>query len=196
MSVWLVVAAYAIGGIPFAFLLARLLAGTDVRYSGSGNIGTANVLRTTGASVALAVLALDLSKGYVVVFATHALGFDSVVQGAVAAAVVTGHMFPLWLKFRGGKGVAAACGAFTVLAPSAAVGATIIFVLGVWLTRYVSVGSMSAALFLTPLTYLTGASEAVVVSALVVAVLVLLRHRPNLQRLRAGHERRLGERSS
>ena len=196
MSIWLVVAAYAIGGIPFAFLLARLLGGTDVRYSGSGNIGTANVLRTTGASVALAVLALDLSKGYVVVFAARALGFDAVAQGAVAAAVVTGHMFPVWLKFRGGKGVATACGAFTVLVPTAALGATVIFVVGVWLTRYVSVGSMSAALSLPPLTYLTGASPAVVVSALGVATLVLLRHRPNVRRLRAGQERRLGERGS
>ena len=196
MGIWLVFAAYAIGGIPFAFLLARLLGGTDVRYSGSGNIGTANVLRTTGAPVALAVLALDLSKGYVVVFAARALGFDAVAQGAVAAAVVIGHMFPMWLKFRGGKGVATGCGAFTVLAPTAALGATVIFVVGVWLTGYVSVGSMSAALSLTPLTYLTGASPPVVVSALGVATLVLLRHRPNVLRLRAGKERRLGERGS
>ena len=154
MGIWLVGTAYIVGGIPFAFVLARRWGGTDVRYSGSGNIGAANVLRTTGASVALAVLALDLSKGYVVVFAARSLGADQVIQGLVAVAVVAGHILPAWLKFRGGKGVATACGAFAVLAPAAVLGAAVIFILFilvVWVTRYVSLGSMSAALALAPL---------------------------------------------
>ena len=196
MSIWLVGTAYIVGGIPFAFVLARRWGGTDVRYSGSGNIGAANVLRTTGASVALAVLALDLSKGYIVVFAARSLGADQVIQGLVAIAVVAGHILPVWLKFRGGKGVATACGAFAVLAPAAALGAAIIFILFVWVTRYVSLGSMSAALALAPLAYATASPPPVVVSALVVAILVVLRHTSNMRRLTAGCERRLGERGA
>ena len=196
MGIWLVGTAYIVGGIPFAFVLARRWGGTDVRYSGSGNIGAANVLRTTGASVALAVLALDLSKGYVVVFAARSLGADQVIQGLVAVAVVAGHILPAWLKFRGGKGVATACGAFAVLAPAAVLGAAVIFILVVWVTRYVSLGSMSAALALAPLGYATASPPPVVVSALVVAILVMLRHTSNIRRLTAGCERRLGERGA
>ena len=194
MSIWLVGTAYVVGGIPFAFVLARRWGGTDVRYSGSGNIGATNVLRTTGASVAFAVLVLDMSKGYVVVFAARSQGADQVVQSLVATAVVAGHILPVWLKFRGGKGVATACGAFAVLAPTAALAAAIIFVLIGGLTRYVSLGSMSAALALAPLAYATASSPPVVVSALVVAILVLLRHMSNMRRLYAGRERRMGER--
>ena len=154
------------------------------------------VLRTTGACVALAVLALDLSKGYVVVFAARSLGADQVIQGLVAIAVVAGHILPVWLKFRGGKGVATACGAFALLAPAAALGAAIMFILVVWVTRYVSLGSMSAALALAPLAYATASPPPVVVSALVVAILVVLRHRSNMRRLTAGCERHLGERGA
>ncbi len=186
--------AHVVGGMPFAFILARCWSGTDVRYSGSGHTGATNVLRTTGVSVALAVLALDMSKGYVMVLVSRSLGADEVMQGLVATAVVAGHIFPIRLKFRGGKGVAAACGSFAVLAPTAALGAVIIFALVVWVTRYVSVGSMSAAFALTPLVYATVSSPPVVVSALAVAILVLLRHGLNVRRLVAGGERRLGER--
>ena len=194
MSIWLVGTAYVIGGIPFAFVLARRWGGTDVRYSGSGNIGAANVLRTTGMSVALAVLALDMSKGYLVMFAARSLGADQVTQGMVAAAVVAGHIFPVWLKFRGGKGVATACGAFAVLAPTAALLAVVVFAVVVWLTRYVSLGSMAAALALAPAAYATASSPAVSASALIVSILVLFRHTSNVRRLYAGRERRLGER--
>lgn len=194
MSIWLVGTAYVIGGIPFAFVLARRWGGTDVRYSGSGNIGATNVLRTTGTPVALAVLALDMSKGYLVMFAARSLGADQVVQGMVAAAVVAGHIFPVWLKFRGGKGVATACGAFAVLAPTAALLAVVTFAVVVWLTRYVSLGSMAAALALAPAAYVTASTSAVAASALVVSILVLSRHTSNLRRLYAGRERRLGER--
>jgi glycerol-3-phosphate acyltransferase PlsY len=194
MSIWLVGTAYVIGGIPFAFVLARRWGGTDVRYSGSGNIGATNVLRTTGMSVALAVLALDMSKGYLVMFAARSLGADQVAQGMVAAAVVAGHIFPVWLKFRGGKGVATACGAFAVLAPISALLAVVIFAVVVGLTRYVSLGSMAAALALAPAAIATASSPTVAASALVVSILVLFRHTSNVRRLYAGRERRLGER--
>ena len=128
------------------------------------------------------------------VLASRSLGADEVMQGLVATAVVAGHIFPIWLKFRGGKGVATACGSFTVLTPTATLGAVIVFALVVWVTRYVSVGSMSAAFALTPLAYATVSSPPVVVSALAVAILVLLRHALNVRRLVTGGERRLGER--
>ena len=194
MSIWFVGTAYVVGGIPFGFILARYWGGTDVRYSGSGNTGATNVLRTTGASIALAVLALDMSKGYVMVRAARSLGADEMMQGFVATAVVAGHIFPIWLKFRGGKGVATACGSFAVLAPTAALSAAFIFALVVYVTRYVSVGSMSAAFALAPLAYATVSSLPVVVSALAVAILVLSSHASNVRRLVVGGERRLGER--
>lgn len=194
MSIWFVGTAYVVGGIPFGFILARYWGGADVRYSGSGNTGATNVLRTTGASIALAVLALDMSKGYVMVLAARSLGADEVLQSLVATAAVAGHIFPIWLKFRGGKGVATACGSFVVLAPIAALWAAFVFGLVVCVTRYVSVGSMSAAFALTPLVYATVSSLPVVVSALAVTILVLSSHASNVRRLVVGGERRLGER--
>jgi glycerol-3-phosphate acyltransferase PlsY len=122
-----------------------------------------------------------------------------VIQGLVAIAVVAGHIFPVWLKFRGGKGVATACGAFAVLAPAAALGAAvmfILFVLVVWVMRYVSLSAMSAALALAPLAYTTASPPPVVVSAVVLATFVVLRHSSNLRRLTARCERRLGERGA
>ena len=194
MSMWLIALAYLVGAVPFAFLLARYVGGTDVRYSGSGNLGAANVLRTTGAGTALAVLVLDISKGYAVVFLAQRQGADALIQGAVGVAVVAGHIFPVWLKFRGGKGVATACGTFAALAPTATLIALLTFAAVVWGTRYISLGSMAATLLLPPLVYVTGAPGAIVLSALGVASLVLVRHRTNMRRLSTGRERRLGER--
>jgi len=196
MSIWLITVAYLIGGIPFALLLARRMGGTDVRYSGSGNIGATNVLRTTGPSTALAVLTLDLGKGYAAVWLARSLGADVGVQGAVAAAVVTGHIFPVWLKFRGGKGVATACGAFALLAPTATLVGAAVFTLVAWLTRYVSLGSIATAALLPPMAYVTGSPSSVVVSALGVMLLVLVRHRGNVRRLYDGTEPSVGDRVS
>ncbi len=153
-------------------------------------------MRTAGASAAVAVLALDISKGYAVVWLARSLGAGPIVQGSVAAAVVAGHIFPLWLRFRGGKGVATACGAFAVLAPSATVIAVIVFAMVVSVSRYVSLGSITSAVLLPPLTYVMAAPMPTVVSALGVALLVLFRHRVNAARLYAGIERRIGQRIS
>lgn len=193
MDMWLIALAYLVGGVPFAFLLARQIKGTDVRYSGSGNIGAANVLRTTGIRAAVPVLVLDFSKGFGIVFLAQRLGIDPATQGIIGVAVVTGHVFPIWLRFRGGKGVATACGAFAALAPTASLAAVSAFAVIVWRTRYVSAGSMVAAVLLPPLAYATGAPGPIVLSALGVAVLVLARHRTNAQRLSSGREVRLGE---
>ena len=193
MDAWLVVVAYLVGGIPFAFLLARRVSGPDVRHVGSGNLGTTNVLRTCGKSTALAVLVLDVSKGSAAVLLARSMGADAAIQAVVAGGVVTGHVFPVWLKFRGGRGVATACGAFAVLAPVATLLAVATFALVVGTTRYVSLGSVTASLVLAPLVYLRATDSSLALAAAVVAVLVVWRHTSNLTRLLNGSERRLGQ---
>jgi len=194
MALSLVVAGYLIGTIPFALLVARWVAGTDVRNAGSGNPGAANVFRTTGRSTGLTVMALDISKGCAAVVVAGSLGADEATRAATGVAAVIGHIYPVWLRFRGGKGVATACGVFSVLTPLATALAVLVFVIVVWATRYVSLGSMIASLTLPSMAYLADAPGPFVVSAAAVAALILVRHRSNVSRLRAGTEMRFGER--
>src|SRR4029079_4305246 len=111
---------YAIGSVPFAFLVARRV-GIDVRVAGSGNVGAANVLRTSGASLGVTVMALDISKGVASVVAAYATVGTVPTMAAGGAAAVIGHIYPVWLRFHGGKGVAVAAGVFAVLAPVATI---------------------------------------------------------------------------
>ena len=195
MDAILVLAGYLIGAIPFALLLARRKGGTDVRRAGSGNVGAANVLRVAGAPLAVGVMALDLGKGCAAVLLARSAGATEATLAAVAGAAVAGHVFPLWLRFRGGKGVATAGGAFAVLAPAAAALAAAAFIGVVWLTRYVSLGSMVAAVVLAAAVPFTGAAAPVVACAAAVAALVLYRHRGNMARLHEGRERRISQRA-
>jgi glycerol-3-phosphate acyltransferase PlsY len=190
----LILNGYLLGSIPFAFLLARHWTGVDVRMSGSGNVGATNVLRLTTPSLGLAVLALDVAKGSTAVWVARAAGRGDLVCAAAGLAAIVGHVYPVWLQFRGGKGVAVACGVFSVLAPLVTAVAVGVFSAVVWATRYVSLGSVVASLALPPLAYGLGASAAVVVAASAAALLIVVRHRENLARVRAGTERRLGER--
>jgi acyl phosphate:glycerol-3-phosphate acyltransferase len=186
-------AGYLAGSVPFAFLLARRV-GIDVRKAGSGNVGAANVLRTTGAWRAVSVMALDVSKGAVAVFvADMALGASLAALAGVAAIV--GHIYPVWLRFVGGKGVAVAAGVFLALTPSATAIAFAVFLITVWITRYVSLGSAAATLTLPPAAAMLGAGDPVVGAAGGSAALILFRHRANLRRLLAGTERRMGARA-
>ena len=195
MDAMLVLAGYLAGAIPFALLLARRLGGTDVRRVGSGNVGAANVLRAASVPVAVSVMALDVGKGCAVVLLARSLGAAEATVAAVAGAAVAGHVFPVWLRFRGGKGVATACGAFAVLAPAATTLAAAAFIGVVWLTRYVSLGSMVAAVVLAAAVHFTGEPAPVVTCAGAVAALVLYRHRGNMARLHAGRERRITQRA-
>ena len=185
--------AYAIGSIPFAFLIATKLAGVDVRRVGSGNLGAANVYRTTRPALGFLVFGLDATKGVASVLAAQAFGLALPLQAASGVAAVAGHIWPVWFGTRGGKGVAAASGAFFVLAPTPTVVAAGIFAAAVAVTRYVSLGSIAASASLPLLTYLTDAAVSVVSAASVSAILIIARHRSNLARLRAGTERKLGE---
>ncbi|MBS1820323.1 MAG: glycerol-3-phosphate 1-O-acyltransferase PlsY [Acidobacteria bacterium] len=194
MIVLAIVTAYLIGSIPFALLLARRWGGHDLHRIGSGNIGAANVLRASGVRAGVIVAMLDIAKGSAgVLVAGRLSGADH--AGALAGfAAIVGHIYPVWLRFRGGKGVATACGVFTVLAPMAIPPAAVAFFAATWLTRYISVGSVAASLVLPPVAWLTGSALPVVVSACAAAVLIVFRHRSNLMRVRFGTERRVGAR--
>lgn len=193
---WLIVAfAYFIGAIPFAFLVPRLVAGIDVRTVGSRNVGTANVLRTTRTGVGVAVLLLDVAKGTAAVALAAALGADIGIQSAAGAAAIVGHVYPFWLRLHGGKGVAVACGAFTLLAPMATAVCVAVFAAAVWASGYISFGSVIATALLAPATIMFESDLPVTVSAAGVAALILFRHRANIARLVSGTERRIGQKA-
>ena len=190
--VLIIVMAYCLGSVPFALLLAR---GDDVRRIGSGNVGAANVLRASGVRAGVLVAMLDIAKGAASVVLAMRLSTDGSVPAAAGFAAILGHIYPVWLRFRGGKGVATACGVFTVLTPLAALPAFAVFIATAWATRYVSLGSVLATIILPPVAYATGYSTATLTAACATSVLILFRHRGNLARLRAGTERRLGARA-
>ena len=186
---------YLVGSVPFAFLLARRR-GVDLRHIGSGNVGATNVLRTAGAPLAVMAMSLDALKGTLAVGVATQLAVGPATPVAAGLAAIIGHIYPVWLRFRGGKGVATAAGVFAVLAPLALLLASGVFIAAVWLTRYISVGSLAGAVTLAVTATPTGASGAAVVGAIVAALIVLHRHRANLARVVAGTERRVGQRLS
>jgi glycerol-3-phosphate acyltransferase PlsY len=190
-----VVAAYLIGSIPFALLLARRWGGHDLHRVGSGNIGAANVLRASGVRAGVVVAILDIAKGAAGVFVADRIAGAGNASAIAGLAAVVGHIYPVWLRFRGGKGVATACGAFSVLAPVAIPPAIAAFLVATWATRYISLGSVIGTLILPPIAYVTGSPGIVVASACATASLVVFRHRSNLMRVRLGTERRVGVRA-
>ena len=191
----IVIIAYFIGSVPFALILARRWGAADLRRIGSGNLGATNVLRASGVTAGALVAALDIAKGAASVLLAARLSPDVAAPAAAGLAAIIGHIYPVWLRFRGGKGVATACGVFSVLAPLAVPPALAVFVLAVWATKYVSLGSVLASLALPPIAYATGSPAPAIVAACAAATLIVFGHRSNLMRLRAGTERRLGVRA-
>ena len=183
---------YAIGSVPFAYLLARR-AGIDVRVTGSGNVGAANVLRTSGTPLGLTVMILDIGKGAATVLAAYAGAGSGNSMAAAGAAAIVGHIYPVWLRFHGGKGVAVAAGVFGVLAPLATLLAAVVFITTVGLTRIVSLGSVAATVTLPSAAWLTGAPPPVLVAAIGTGILILFRHRANIRRIARGTEPRVGD---
>ena len=188
------IAAYLLGSIPFGLLLTRAFGRGDVRKVGSGNIGATNVARAAGLLAGVFTLMLDVAKGAGAVLLAEKLSNDSASWMTVSAfAALLGHCFPIWLKFRGGKGVATATGIFLVLSPLACLAAVILFVLVVAFLRYVSLGSVSAAAAIPLLIYFLWAPRhapplTVTLGALAAALLIIYKHRGNLQRLLEGVE--------
>lgn len=193
-DVFAAVLGYLIGSVPFAFLVARRR-GIDLRRAGSGNIGATNVLRTTSAAYAVLAMSLDVTKGVLAVLAASAVATSAVAPVVAGLAAIVGHIYPPWLGFRGGKGVATAAGAFALLAPLAVVIAASVFVIVVGLTRYVSVGSLVAAPALVLVATLEDVPAPVIIGAAIATLLIAYRHRPNITRLMAGTEPRLGRRT-
>jgi glycerol-3-phosphate acyltransferase PlsY len=187
------VVAYLLGSLTFATILVRLTRGIDIRTVGSGNAGGTNVLRTSGKGLALIVGLLDVLKGVVAVLLMETITYDPRWLGAAAVAAVLGHIFPLFFGFRGGKGVATAVGSFAVLSPWSVLVIVVVFALVVGLTRYVSLGSVTAACLL-PVTMglVFHSPEGEVVGAVAAAILLAVSHRTNIRRLLSGTERRLG----
>jgi glycerol-3-phosphate acyltransferase PlsY len=184
--------AYLIGAIPFGFLLVRLTTGKDVRASGSGNIGATNVLRTTGRAAGVATLLLDIAKGFFAVFlAAKMTGDDPWWTSLAALAVMAGHAFPVFLKFRGGKAVASFIGAFLYLTPLPLAAVLVLFVMTVAATRAISAGSiMAAGTFPLGVWLILHPPAPVLIASLVAGAFIVYRHKSNIERLRAGTENR------
>jgi len=182
---------YLVGSVPFAFILARRR-GIDLRRVGSGNVGASNVLRTSGVPHAVAAMCLDGAKGCMAVLVAQRLTVGDATAVAAGFASIIGHIYPVWLGFRGGKGVATATGVFAVLAPLALGIASSAFVLAVWATRHVSAGSLAGAVTLAVAAAASDVPAAVAVGAVLSALVIVHRHRANLARLLAGTERRVG----
>jgi glycerol-3-phosphate acyltransferase PlsY len=193
----LVFAGYLLGSIPFGYLLVRLRSGRDVRAIGSGNIGATNVVRAAGWSTGVATLILDLAKGvFAVWLAGHFSGGNIRIMMFAGLAAILGHIFPIWLEFSGGKGVATALGVFLMISLTAVAAAVAIFAIVVLFWRYISLASVSAAAALPLLVYLLYAPghappTAVTAVTLLSSVLIIVKHRKNIERLMAGTEPRI-----
>ncbi len=183
---------YLCGSVPFGVLLTRWLRGVDVRASGSGNIGATNVTRVAGKKLGAVVLLLDALKAVLPVgLAVHYLPGDALAHALVGLAAVLGHVYPVWLKLKGGKGVATALGVLVVLVPQAALAGAIIYGLVVARWRVSSVGSLSAAVVAIATAFLTAPAREYVLLTVGLFVLMLWTHRSNLQRLARRTEHRL-----
>jgi glycerol-3-phosphate acyltransferase PlsY len=192
--------AYLLGSIPFGYLLVKLKSGDDIRAVGSGGTGATNVSRKAGKAVGIVTLALDALKGAAAVWAARWLGGNEWIVAGAAVLAVIGHCFPVWLKFKAGKGVATGLGVFAVIVPWATLGAFVVFALLFWLTRYVSLGSVTAAASIplwaaiqhfgfAPMTGFAATLTALVVSA----AIIIAKHHENIQRLISGTENRFGK---
>lgn len=183
-------AAYLIGAIPFGYLLVKLKTGADVRTAGSGNIGATNVLRTSGRAAGVATLLLDIAKGFFAVWlAARLTGGSALWTSAAALAVMAGHSYPVFLRFRGGKAVASFVGAFLYLTPAAIAAVAVLFIAVVAYTRYISLGSIiGAGTFPLAVWLILHPPWPVFAASLIASVFIVYRHRENMRRLHLGSE--------
>jgi len=199
MNPWLISIpiAYLLGSIPFGFLLVRIFRKQDIRTTGSGNIGATNVARSGAKGLGILTLLLDALKGYVaVVVALHLSPGNLHLAVAAAVAAILGHVFPIWLGFRGGKGVATALGVFFALTPASTLAVLAIFVIVFALTRYVSLASIvaAAAFPFIALHFIPTRTPIVVGGLIFIPLLIIVKHHQNIRRLLSGTESRFGSR--
>jgi len=190
----MLVAAYLLGSIPFSYLVARGYGVSDVRKVGSGNVGATNVMRSAGKTAGVLAFLLDASKGAVAALVAQRVAPGPVLPALAATTAVLGHMYPVWLGFHGGKGVATGCGAFLPLVPKASLAGFVVFALVAALSRYVSLGSVAGTIALAVAAFAYG-TPPVAWSATAIGAVVIAKHRGNLQRILSGSERHLGSKS-
>ena len=193
-----IVEGYLLGSIPFGFLLVKFIRGEDIRLTGSGNIGATNVARSGAKGLGIATLVLDALKGLVAVafawWLAYSRGAAPLAYMAVASlAAVLGHVFPVWLKFKGGKGVATALGVFILLFPKALLVSLAIFILVVVTTRLVSLGSILAAIaFPIAAHFINHPDRMTLEPVILVSLIIVVKHHANIRRLLSGTENRFG----
>ena len=195
IAILVFVIAYLLGSLQFGILLSRLFGLEDPRKAGSGNSGATNVARTSGKKLGLFVLVGDALKGVVAVLIAQAFGFSELVMAAAGLAAVIGHMYPVYYDFKGGKGVATALGVMIMLSVSAALVALVVMVLVVALTKYVSLGSMLAAIIAVIYMGATHSGH-YMIPVIVMAILIIWRHSANIKRLINGRESKFHFRST
>lgn len=190
------IAAYLFGSVPFGKLIAKRVAQIDITTRGSRNIGAANVARELGVNWGLLTLLLDILKGFIPVvlcsrYASHVLGADhGLAVSVVGLSALLGHQFSIFMRFRGGKGVATAIGIYLATSPLACLMAVIVFILTVYKWNFVSLGSMLAAIVMPGLLALFGKSQPLVTTSIIVAALICFKHKGNIKRLVKGKERK------
>jgi glycerol-3-phosphate acyltransferase PlsY len=190
---WIFVpSAYLLGSVPMGILVSKAFGGVDPRRSGSGNIGATNVGRTSGKAAGVLTLIGDVLKGAVPVFAAFALFPEPPFVAAVGLSAFMGHLWPVFLGFRGGKGVATALGVMIVIAPVSTLLSALVFLATVIFKRYVSLGSMVAAAMLPVFLSFFPASRPYMPMGVVIAVLVIVKHKDNIKRLVEGKENKIG----
>jgi glycerol-3-phosphate acyltransferase PlsY len=200
LAIGIVALAYFLGSIPFSYLIVKLKTHKDVRSVGSGNVGATNAMRAAGKAAGIAALLLDIGKGIAAVLIARGLGAPPALVGAAAFFVMLGHCYPVWLKFQGGKGVATSAGAMGALAPPAMALTLLAFLIAVAWKRYVSLGSIVAAVSFAWFVFITqrlgweDRDPALLLAATLIGLFIVWKHRPNIERIRRGIEPRLGER--
>jgi acyl phosphate:glycerol-3-phosphate acyltransferase len=192
----LIIASYLLGAIPTGVILAKAFAGRDIRQEGSGNIGATNVTRVLGKKVGAMTLVGDLLKGFIPVWAGYHLVSSLEVVCLMGLAAFLGHLFPVYLKFKGGKGVATALGVFLFFSPVVILIEVVVFAASVAIWKYVSLGSMLAAGTMPVLLYLLSYPMPVVLLSIVSAILIIIKHSSNIQRLMNGTENKVGSKKT
>jgi len=185
--------AYLLGSIPCGLVLARLAGAPDPRKVGSGNIGATNVLRSGGKALGIATLIFDILKGLIPTLAALLILENTVFVCLVGGLAFLGHLFPLYLKFRGGKGVATAIGVMLILMPKALLLSLLCFLIVVWIGRMVSLGSITASALLPLWGGLWGYPRPVIILSGIIALFIIVRHRANIKRILSGTESKLGK---
>ncbi|MCK4957560.1 MAG: glycerol-3-phosphate 1-O-acyltransferase PlsY [Candidatus Cloacimonetes bacterium] len=196
LKISFIIVAYIMGSIPTSYILGKKFKGIDIRNFGSGNVGATNALRILGTKYGVISMILDMAKGAIPVFAAKFLGYSDIWLILIALTAILGHIFTIFLKFKGGKGVATSAGVFIALAPSAIGIALLVFIIVVWISKYVSLGSILAASTLFAVELIinirNGFQQKEILTLItIVALFIIIKHKANIKRLIAGNENKI-----